>query len=77
MTIGGERLSDVEVRYADKEHPYNDPHLAFDILGQYRLLIDYPARLAYLKKPDASDKDAASEFQINIGKYLNPQKKPK
>ena len=55
LAFGDQRLADFPVRYLQQEHPNLPPHLGLDVLHNYRMLIDYPARKLYLKhilKPD-------------------------
>ena len=49
LEVGGLRLSDLSVRYLTQDHPNMPPHLGLDVLSRYRLLIDYPAKMLYLK----------------------------
>ncbi len=49
LEFGGLRLPNFPVRYLAQEHPNMPPHLGFDVLSHYRLLIDYPANMLYLK----------------------------
>ena len=49
LEIGGLRLPNFPVRYLTQEHPNMPPHLGLDVLSHYRLLIDYPAKMLYLK----------------------------
>ena len=49
LEFGDSRLPGFPVRYLTEEHPNMPPHLGLDVLSHYRLLIDYPANMLYLK----------------------------
>ena len=49
LTFGSEHVMDMTVRYLQQEHPNLPPHLGLDVLSRYRMLIDYPANIIYLK----------------------------
>ena len=55
LTFGGQRVTDLSIRYLQQEHPNLPPHLGMDVLGNYRMLIDYPAGKLYLKPIATSD----------------------
>ena len=49
LSFGNQRITGLPIRYLQQEHPNLPPHLGLDVLHNYRMLIDYPARKLYLK----------------------------
>ena len=69
LAFGNQRFTDFPVCYLQQEHPNLPAHLGLDVLHNYRMLIDYPARKLYLKPILKSDLNRPGTGNVPVSPY--------